>query len=220
MSFKAILILIVVISWVVSAIRKAAEESKRAEEARRRAPPPKQGAPRSGTVVTSEDLETFLGRRRTTQASLGPATPVAPHAPVVRQFGPIIAGTAGAPITAQELEQFLARRGQQGAAGHPQSASAPLRRPSVTALGHPSHTRPPQFLAQQPTAAAPAEQVRQAEGSASAPIEPKKKKKAGARPALPMASSPIPFPARLSPLQQAVLFGEVFGRPGGRYSQF
>ena len=217
-----VIFFIVFIIMVINAIRKAATQAK--QEQKKQPGRPQQ----SQSEVNPGDLEAFLGRRREPTASVNPPqtspTPPPPQRPQVSNAGEV-------EFSQDDLAKFLGRR--KSTARQPSAAPPP---PAV----QPSQPQANPFILQQTSTASPTAPT------PVAPSPPATPPVARRKPEAPEPStgsrrreteirrqhtlresvrsmdqeSPLPLPARLTPLQKAVLYGEIFGRPGGRRSPF
>lgn len=229
-----VIFFIIFLIMVINAIRKAATQAKQEQERKKQPGRPQQ----SQSEVDPGDLEAFLGRRREPTASVNPPqtspTPPPPQRPQVSNAGEV-------EFSQDDLAKFLGRR--KTTARQPSAAPPP---PAV----QPSQPQASPFILQQtstasPTAPTPVALSPQAtppvapSPQATPPVARRKLKspepETGTRRRETEIrrqhtlresvrsmdqESPLPLPARLTPLQKAVLYGEIFGRPGGRRSPF
>ena len=225
---KGLDLIIVIIVVTVVIIRKIAEASRQAQQQR-----PPTGSPSAGqkdAEMTVGDIEELLGRRRTVARGPGGAAPPG-RAPVPP--GPVAASDAAGfradPDEVSELfdrpeasEQAFPSRQQTGAQrSQPSRAPTqqPSRRPAVQGGASPTFGAPGAGLTPPP-------KVRTAEIS-DGPARPRGKRRVRpvtAETAKEQSSSVIaPFESplrlgrKLTPMQQAILFADIFGKPGGKF---
>lgn len=206
------LFVVIVIVFVI--IRKIAEASRSGQQG------PGSKTPRSrpdGIDISVDDIEEFLGRRR--QAGPSPAgSPSAGSAPARER--PAFPGMGEEDEELQEMPDVFARPGTsppqvgasrpapQGAAAYPTflgpdrgGASRPARPPQA---------RPTPSTGQRERRPARAEAAR---GGA----KPKRSHRAAKPGETSTYESPIRLPKGLTPIQQAMVFAQIFGKPGGKY---
>jgi len=219
-----VIFFILFLIMVINAIRKAATQAKQEQERKKQPGRPQQ----SQSEVNPGDLEAFLGRRREPTASVNPPQTSPPPPPPQR---PQVSNAGEVEFSQDDLAKFLGRR--KTTARQPSAAPPPP-------AAQPSQPQASPFILQQTSTASPTAPTPVAPSPQATPPVARRKLKSpepetGTRRRETEIrrqhtlresvrsmdqESPLPLPARLTPLQKAVLYGEIFGRPGGRRSPF
>jgi len=206
------LFVVIVIVFVI--IRKIAEASRTAQQG----PGSQSSSNRPDEVdISVEDIEEFMGRRRQggtqagQQAAGSSPAQQSPAFPTMDEEG-------------EDLQETSDAFSRPGGASPPQAGASPpgTQGPAVypTFLGPDREgARRPQRPPQARATPSASERERQS-GKAEAPhgrARSKRGRRATKAGKSQTYESPIPLPEGLTPIQQAMVFAQIFGKPGGKY---